>query len=60
MDRIVSFALKQRLLVVLACVALVGFGIHAVNELPIDAFPDVTNVQVQILADAPGMAPVEV
>ena len=60
MDRIVSFALGQRLLVILACVALVGFGIHAVTELPIDAFPDVTNVQVQILADAPGMAPVEV
>ena len=60
MDRVVSFALGQRLLVILACVALVGFGIHAVNELPIDAFPDVTNVQVQILADAPGMAPVEV
>ena len=35
MDRIVSFALGQRLLVILACVALVGFGIHAVTQLQI-------------------------
>jgi len=60
MDRLVTFALRQRLLVILVCLALIGFGVHAVNELPIDAFPDVTNVQVQILAEAPGMAPVEV
>ena len=60
MDRLVTFALRQRLLIILVCLALVGFGVHAVNELPIDAFPDVTNVQVQILAEAPGMAPVEV
>ncbi len=60
MDRLVTFALRQRLLVILACVALIGFGARAVNDVPIDAFPDVTNVQVQILAEAPGMAPVEV
>ena len=60
MDRLVTFALRQRMFVILACLALTGFGIHALNELPIDAFPDVTNVQVQILAEAPGMAPVEV
>jgi heavy metal efflux system protein len=60
MDRIVSFSLRQRLLVILACLGLVGFGVHALNQLPIDAFPDVTNVQVQILSEASGMAPVEV
>lgn len=60
MDRLVTFALRQRMLIILVCLALIGFGVHAVNELPIDAFPDVTNVQVQILAEAPGMAPVEV
>ena len=60
MDRLVTFALRQRLLVVLACLALVGFGARALGDLPIDAFPDVTNVQVQILAEAAGMAPVEV
>ncbi len=60
MDRLVTLALRQRLLVILACIALIGFGVHSVTQLPIDAFPDVTNVQVQILAEASGMAPVEV
>ncbi len=60
MDRLVTFALRQRLLVILACLVLVGFGVRALHDLPIDAFPDVTNVQVQVLAEATGMAPVEV
>ena len=60
MERIVSFALRQRLLVILACLGLLFLGIQAVRQVPIDAFPDVTNIQVQILAEAPGMAPVEV
>src|SRR5262245_23031512 len=60
MNRLVSFALRQRLLVILACVGLVVFGVQALRQVPIDAFPDVTNVQVQVLAEASGMAPVEV
>ena len=60
MDTLVTFALRQRMLVILACLVLIGFGVHALHELPIDAFPDVTNVQVQVLAEATGMAPVEV
>ena len=60
MERLVSFALRQRLLVLLGCIVLIGFGAKALHDLPIDAFPDVTNVQVQVLAEASGMAPVEV
>ena len=60
MQRVVSFALRQRLLVLLACLGIVLLGVQAVRQVPIDAFPDVTNVQVQIIAEAPGMAPVEV
>jgi cobalt-zinc-cadmium resistance protein CzcA len=60
MERIVSFALRQRLLVILGCLGLLFLGVQAVRQVPIDAFPDVTNIQVQILAEAPGMAPVEV
>jgi cobalt-zinc-cadmium resistance protein CzcA len=41
-------------------VVLLGAGIFAWQKLPIDAFPDVTNVQVMILAEAPGLAPSEV
>jgi cobalt-zinc-cadmium resistance protein CzcA len=39
---------------------LVLFGVYAFRELPVDAFPDVTNVQVQIITEAPGMSPEEV
>src|SRR6476620_3142074 len=48
------------MLVILAAVILTGFGILAVKQIPIDAFPDVTNVQVQVLATAGGMSPPEV
>ena len=48
------------MLVILATLALAGFGILAVKQIPIDAFPDVTNVQVQVLATAGGMSPPEV
>lgn len=59
-ERIISFTLKQRLLVIVAVAALVVFGIYAYKKLPVDAFPDVTNNQVQIITEAPGRSPEEV
>jgi heavy metal efflux system protein len=59
-DKILQFALKQRLLIMIATVILIGTGFWAMQKLPMDAFPDVTNVQVQILTQAGGMAPTEV
>jgi len=59
-ERLIAFALKQRLLVIIGVFLLVGAGVYAFNKLPIDAFPDVTNVQVQIITEAPGRSPVEV
>lgn len=52
--------LSQRLLVLMVTVVLVIGGALAWRHLPIDAFPDVTNVQVMILAKAPGLAAIEV
>jgi len=60
LDHILRFALRQKVLVILAAVVLLGAGVLAWQNLPIDAFPDVTNVQVMILAEAPGLAPSEV
>ncbi len=60
LDYILRFALKQKLLMILGGVLLLGAGMFAWQKLPIDAFPDVTNVQVMILAEAPGLAPSEV
>jgi len=59
-DRLITFALKQRLLILLGVAILVGGGILAFVRLPIDAFPDVTNIQVQVITKAPGMSPVEI
>jgi cobalt-zinc-cadmium resistance protein CzcA len=59
-DKILEFSVKQRLLVILATLVLIAFGVLAALRIPIDAFPDVTTVQVQILANAPGMSPPEV
>lgn len=60
LDSILQFALRQRLLVLIATAILIGTGLWAMKRLPVDAFPDVTNVQIQILSQAPGMAPTEV
>ncbi|MBW2261788.1 MAG: efflux RND transporter permease subunit [Deltaproteobacteria bacterium] len=60
MHWIVKIVLKQRMLVLLGAAAVVILGAVSWNRLPIDAFPDVTNVQVMILTEAEGLAPVDV
>jgi cobalt-zinc-cadmium resistance protein CzcA len=59
-EKIVSFALRQRLLILVAVVIVGVFGFYSLKKLSIDAFPDVTNVQVQVIAEAPGRSPIEV
>jgi cobalt-zinc-cadmium resistance protein CzcA len=59
-ERIVRFALQQRLLVVVISVCLFFVGLFATKRLSVDAFPDVTNIQVQIATEAPGKSPEEV
>jgi len=56
-NHILNFSVRQRLLVLLATLILAGFGWLSLRQIPIDAFPDVTNVQVQVLATAGGMSP---
>lgn len=60
MRSIIAFALKNRLLVLALTGLLIGVGVWSMLRLPIDAVPDVTNVQVQINTDAPGLSPLEV
>lgn len=57
---ILDFSVRQRMLVILGTIVIAGFGVLAVKQIPIDAFPDVTNVQVQVIASAGGMSPPEV
>ena len=58
--RLLTFVLEQRLLVVAMAFLLVGIGVWAALHLPIDAVPDVTNVQVQINTAAPALSPLEI
>jgi len=60
LTRLVEFSLAHRLMVVLATLLLIGAGAYAFRALPIDAFPDVSPVQVKIIMKAPGMTPEEV
>ncbi|MCU0735317.1 MAG: efflux RND transporter permease subunit [Methylotetracoccus sp.] len=57
---LIKVALEQRIVFLALALILLGFGIRAVGELSVDAFPDVTNIQVQIATDAPGRSPEEV
>jgi cobalt-zinc-cadmium resistance protein CzcA len=59
-EAIVRAALNQRIVVLVIALALIGFGVLQLQQLSVDAFPDVTNVQVQVAAEAPGRSPEEV
>ncbi len=58
-ERIIQFAIEQRYLVLLAVLGMAGIGVYSYGQLPIDAVPDITNVQVQINTGAPGYSPLE-
>lgn len=57
---IVQLSLSQRLLVALLSMLMVGFGMRAMLNLPIDAFPDISPTQVKVIIKSPGMTPAEV
>ncbi len=60
LDSILSFSIRQRWLVMLMVMFVAALGVWNFTRLPIDAVPDITNVQVQINATAPGYSPLEV
>jgi cobalt-zinc-cadmium resistance protein CzcA len=60
MNKLIGFALTQRLLVLLVAAVVAVAGYRAFTALPIDAFPDVSATQVKIIIKAPGMTPEEV
>ena len=58
-ERLIQFAIEQRIIVLLAVLLMAGVGIASYQKLPIDAVPDITNVQVQINSAAAGFSPLE-
>ncbi|HEV7698860.1 MAG TPA: efflux RND transporter permease subunit, partial [Pyrinomonadaceae bacterium] len=59
-DNLIAFFYRERLLVTVASFVIVAGGIFALYKLNVDAFPDVTPVQVEIDTEAEGLAPQEV
>ncbi|MDC0576175.1 CusA/CzcA family heavy metal efflux RND transporter [Nitrosomonadaceae bacterium] len=57
---IVRESIKHRLIVIVIAFVLLGLGIRAAQKLSVDAFPDVTNVQVQVATEALGRSPAEI
>ncbi len=59
-DKLIGFALSQRIFAIIIAVAIVAGGLISYSKLTIDAFPDVSTTQVKIIIKAPGMTPTEV
>src|SRR5258706_15758935 len=60
LERLIGFAVRRRVAVLVLSVAFVLFGIYTFKKLKVEAFPDVTNVQVMIITLYPGQAPEEI
>ncbi len=60
LERILWFSIHRRWLIMVLSIAMAAVGIYSYQQLPIDAVPDITNVQVQINTEAPGFTPLEV
>ena len=60
LERLMALSLRNRLVVGLAVLVILCLGAYAVRTIPIDAFPDVTNIQVEVVSTAAGMSPLEI
>lgn len=59
-DHIISFSIKNKLMIGLLMVGIIGWGIYSFKQIPMDAVPDITNNQVQVITQAPTLAAQEV
>ena len=60
LPHVIRFALSQRFMTLVLALLLAGGGVWAFRELPIDAYPEISTTQVQVIVKAPGMGPLEV
>ncbi|MBU5613581.1 efflux RND transporter permease subunit [Geomonas azotofigens] len=60
LERTVAYMLKQKGMVIFLALVIVVFGFYSYQKLPIDAFPDVTNIQVEVVSHADGLSAVEI
>ncbi|QDT20125.1 efflux RND transporter permease subunit [Gimesia chilikensis] len=59
-NHIIEWSLNNRFIVMLLALVILGLGVFSASTIPLDAVPDLTNVQVQILTNSPALGPVEV
>lgn len=60
LDKIIQFSIKNKFIILLFTLVLIAWGSYSIKNLPLDALPDVTNNQVQIITTAPTLASQEV
>lgn len=60
LEKLIAYTLKQKGMVIFAALLIVVFGFYSYLKLPIDAFPDVTNIQVEVVSHADGLSAVEI
>lgn len=60
LEKLIAYTLKQKGMVIFLALAIVAFGLYSYIRLPIDAFPDVTNIQVEVVSHADGLSAVEI
>ena len=60
LNALIESALKNRFLVIVGTLLVASIGVYSALNLPIDAVPDMTNVQVQVITEAPALSPLEV
>jgi len=60
LNSLIEGSLKNRFLVLMGTLLIAGLGVYSAVNLPIDAVPDMTNVQVQVITEAPALSPLEV
>jgi cobalt-zinc-cadmium resistance protein CzcA len=60
LNALIESALNNRFLVLMGTLLIAGLGVYSATHLPIDAVPDLTNVQVQVITEAPALSPLEV
>ena len=60
LDRIIYFSIKNKLVIGILTLVLIVWGVYSLTRLPVDAVPDITNNQVQVITTAPTLASQEV
>src|ERR1041384_5609487 len=57
---LIHYCVRRRIPVLAVTLAIAAYGVRAYLQTPVEAFPDVTNLQVQVIAQLPGLAPEEI